>query len=90
LQKGRGQKYFVEVKFDHKNPSGDFFYSLKVVGYAKSQNMYNFNLDIKPAIMIRKDILKYDYRAILGALDISWIVFGFDANKNIYFEQNLL
>ena len=85
----KGQKYFIEVKHS-TNTNGDFWDSFKVIAYVKSQNMYFFNEDIKPAIMVKKNILKYDFRAVLGALNISWVAYNLDGdNRLLNFEINL-
>lgn len=85
----KGQKYFIEMKHS-ANDTTDFWDSFKVLAYVKSQNMYFFNEDIKPAIMVRKSVLKYDFRAILGALSISWIAYNLDENSRLVsFENNL-
>jgi hypothetical protein len=78
-------KYFVEAKFDELNKSGDFWNSLKILGYVKADNLYHFNDNATPLVMLNKAILNYDYRVILYTLKIGWIAFTIN-NDNINFE----
>lgn len=80
------KKYVVEVKFDKSNESGDFWDSLKVLGYVASLRLCNFAKDIIPLIMINKDILSYDKRAILSELGIGYITFTI-INDSILFDD---
>lgn len=80
------KKYFVEVKYDKGNSSGDFWDSLKILGYVKAYNLYHFTDAAKPMIMIKKDILDYDFRTILYTLEIGWITFDLLQENKISFD----
>lgn len=88
--KWKSWKYLIEVKFDKRNPSGDFWESLKILGYCQTDNLYHTNENTKPVVMLRKEILNYDYRVILYTLKIGWIAFTIREDNIITFEINLL
>jgi hypothetical protein len=77
--------YFVEIKFNNWNSgyAEDFWSSLKVLGYVKSQK------GAYPAIMIREKAINHDYLAILGALNLSYITFDIK-DDYITFKFNII
>lgn len=82
------RKFFVEAKFDKGNTSGDFWDSLKVLGYVQAYKLYHPNEEITPVIMINREILSYEKRAILSKLGVYFMAFTISDNY-IQFSDNL-
>jgi len=82
-------KYIVEVKFNDTQQSGNFWASLKILGYCANEQLRNFRYKnkIKPVIMVRKEIVNYDFLAILRSLKIGYITF--ELNPELKFNINL-
>jgi len=57
---------------------GDFWTSLKVLGYVAAENLNKPYAKVKPCIMIRKELITNDSMTILGALGIGYISVDLD------------
>ena len=85
--------YLVEIKFNDEMGNGDFWSSLKVIGYTKSMNLTMLKNSqrkgfYKPVIMINKDLITYDILPILYHLKCGYISFEIKDNF-VNFDINL-
>jgi len=91
LLRGKHKKFLIEIKYNSRVKAGDFWESLKILGYAKNEYLkYSRKIhDIIPTIMVRKEILSYDFLVLLKQLKIAYISFTIEKgipqfNMNLY------
>jgi len=70
--------YLVEVKMKklgnrEERFSGDFWTSLKILGYTAAERVHSPKRTVKPCIMLRKEAFTNDILCVLGRLKISYI-----------------
>ena len=75
------RKYFIEIKINKNFNIGDFWSSLKVLGYVAAEKIYHPYENVIPCILIRKELITNDIIAILGKLKIVYITVDLIGNN---------